>query len=504
MQFQNDKEALRYWEEYCRNIYRSTDVPTETPAEKQKRINRLLSNFEEFCQFYFPKYASDPFAKFQLKAAKHIIDHDTTYAVLAWSREHAKSVIGGLFIPLFLKFNKKIRNVLYVSHTEDQAKRLIAPIRANLEHNQRFINDFGTQKSLALWQDTNFLTKDGCSFLAIGSGQSPRGSRNEEIRPDMIIFDDIDTDEECRNEIRMDNKWKWIEQAVLPTVSISKSKRILFLGNIIANNSTIVRASRVADFYQKVNILDEKGNPSWSKNLIEDIQYMLSKISYASAQKEYFNNPITEGTVFKELKWGKVPPLSKFKFLCGYADGAYSSKETKSNSFKALILMGEYEGNFYIIKARVEQCSTAKMIQWFFDMKNFVGEKSQIYNYIECNGFQEPWYEDVFRPAVVLAEKTNGSIPISPDDRDKPDKFARIEGNLEPLNRCGQLILNEAEKSDSGMKRLEDQFLAVHPTMSAHADAPDATEGAWWIITNKLRVVQIVTFGKQQRSKYKY
>jgi hypothetical protein len=101
-------------------------------------------------------------------------------------------------------------------------------------------------------------------------------------------------------------------------------------------------------------------------------------------------------------------------------------------------------------------------------------------------------------------EKAKGTMAISPDDRDKPDKFSRMEGNLEPLNRRGSLIFNEDEKDDPHMQRLEEQFRAIEPGLPAHDDGPDAVEGAVWIINNKLRRLEPMTVGKDRRTKNKY
>ena len=81
----------------------------------------------------------------------------------------------------------------------------------------------------------------------------------------------------------------------------------------------------------------------------------------------------------------------------------------------------------------------------------------------------------------------------------KPDKFSRIEGNLEPLNRLGNLVLNEAERGNPHMKRLEEQFLLVNPRLSAPADGPDCIEGGVWIINQKIAALQPGSFkiGKQ-------
>ena len=77
-------------------------------------------------------------------------------------------------------------------------------------------------------------------------------------------------------------------------------------------------------------------------------------------------------------------------------------------------------------------------------------------------------------------------ISIAPDERAKPDKFARIEGNLEPLNRSGNLIFNIAEKENPHMQRLEEQFKLFDDGLPAPADGPDAVEGGYFVAQRKV------------------
>lgn len=498
------RQAAQKWDEYAQNLRRETPVPHEDEATKQKRIERLKGNWEEFCKYYFPNYASAPFARFHKQFMRKCIAHDELYIVRAWAREHAKSVVAGLFLPLYLKFTGRLDNMLLVSHNADNAAELLMPIMMNLEHNQRIIADYGPQRTWRSWEQGRFITGDGCSFRSIGAGQSPRGTRNEEKRPDFILIDDIDTDEEARNQARIDRKWAWIEQALFPTMSISGKKRFIVVGNIISKDSCIVKASKVADDYQSINILNSRGKPSWGERYsLEQVNYMLSKISYASGQKEYFNNPLSEGTVFKDITWGKVPPMSRLKFIVAYCDPSY--KDSRKNDFKAIPLVGELNGNFYVYNAYLEQTSVAKMIQWFYDHKKFVDDKTTLYMYLECGGLQDAFYEQLFLPKLVEIGKATGEyLSISPDDRHKTDKFTRIEATLEPLNRQGRLIFNEAQRENPHMRRLEEQMKAIEPGLPGHDDGPDALEGAVWIINNKLRVFQINAKPAKKRSSKKY
>ena len=46
------------------------------------------------------------------------------------------------------------------------------------------------------------------------------------------------------------------------------------------------------------------------------------------------NNPVAEGEIFKDIIYGKVPALSKFKFLVIYGDPAPGENKTKKSSTK--------------------------------------------------------------------------------------------------------------------------------------------------------------------------
>jgi hypothetical protein len=68
---------------------------------------------------------------------------------------------------------------------------------------------------------------------------------------------------------------------------------------------------------------------------------------------------------------------------------------------------------------------------------------------------QNPFYEQVILPLVYNhANATGVFLPITPDTRQKPEKWTRIEGTLEPLNRLGHLIFNEKEKDEPKSLRI--------------------------------------------------
>jgi len=486
----DEKRASGYWDDYRRNLKAATTVDRSISfAEREKLRKRLESDPVAWMLEMFPNYCRSPFARFQVRAIARIIEHPEWYEVLSWSRELAKSTVV-MMVVLYLALTGKKKNVLLVSNSQDNANRLLEPFRINLDSNQRISYYYGQQQDVGSWTEGAFRTKKGVSFRALGAGQSPRGTRNESIRPDVILSDDIDTDQDCLNPEIIAKRWSWIEQALIPTRSISEPLLLIFAGNIIARDCCITRAGAKADNWDVINIRDKNGKSTWpEKNSEEQIDRVLSTISTRSQQQEYFNNPVAEGTIFKEMRWGKVPPLSRFQLLLNYGDPAPSNKTSKKGLIpnKAMFLCGLLDGNLYVITGYLDSVTNPAYVDWYYQVKEFVKDKTQVYNYIENNSLQDPFYEQVFIPLFAQAAKTKGVIiPISPDNRKKPDKFSRIEGNLEPLNRAGRLILNEQEKGNPHMIRLEEQFKLVAPGLPAPADGPDSVEGAFFILQQKI------------------
>ena len=496
-----DKQYLEIWKEFSVGIQNSTPVDaTEKVADRVKRVKKLEADPEEWFKYYFPEYCKRPDgsfiepADFHKLATRRIIANPEWYEVRNWSRELAKST-RTMEEVLYLALTARKRNVLIISNSLDNAERLLLPYKINLEANNRIIQDYGEQTNIGTWEAGEFTTKKGVAFRAIGAGQSPRGTRNEATRPDVILFDDLDTDEDCRNPDIIDNRWNWVSEAVIPTRSISNPLLVVWCGNVIAEDCCVVRAAEFADKVDKVNIRDEQGRSSWpQKNSEADIDRVLSQISYASQQKEYFNNPMSQGKTFAEVKWGPCPPLAEQQFVLTYADPAPSNKDrpgaksTQGNSRKAIFTLARKGNDYFIYYGFLDVMGNSRFMQSMYECREYIKARAKglaEYYYIENNTLQDPFYEQVLLPLMYESGPSyGGPLSITGDTRKKPEKWPRIEATLEPLNRLGHLIFNIEEKNNPHMLRLEAQFKAAKPT-SKQLDGPDAIEGAVYLIKEK-------------------
>lgn len=473
------RKSLLY-KEWLRNherIQRQASIKYETEAEKQARISRAKKDYAFFVKTYFGEVARVPCAKFQVDAAKQILNNRNAASAFIWARGHAKSTHLGVFIPLWLKIQdtRQFHTMLLVGKSEDAADRLLADLQQELAYNDDFIRDFGHQIKEGNWAEGEFATTDGYYFAALGRGQSPRGIKRNGRRPDYIVIDDIDDDEMVRNPKRVRELSDWVFSALFGTMEAGRG-RFIIVGNLIAKNSVLSNfIEKPSVFKSTVNILDKHGNPSWKENYaIEEVQRIRVLIGERNFQKEYMNNPLTEGAVFqkKHIIYGKMLPLAQYKQLICYTDPSFKNSSTAD--YKATMLVGKTpSGHFHLLKAFAAQTSVSEMVEWHYQILEYVNGRCPILFYMEANFMQDLMLDEFYKAGISRGEH----VPIIGDKSPKGDKFARIEA-MQPLFERGLVIFNEAEKNAPGMNVLEEQLLLFEKGSRAHDDAPDALESA--------------------------
>lgn len=501
-------DILRSWKEwqaFCETVQQATPVDrSETPDKKAKRIKGLLKDYAAFVAYYFPHYASAPCADFQIKAARKIERTPNIVGVMEWAREHAKSTHMDVMIPMWLKAKKDLKVMLIISKSSDAAKNLLADLQAEFEFNQRYINDFGAQVSLGNWQDGEFETLDGCAFFARGRGQSPRGLRYREHRPDYVVVDDLDDDEMVKNPDRVEKMLDWMKGALIGAIAIKRG-RFIMAGNRIAKNSVLAkfveqlkelavkqreRGRKVNAYHLKVNALTLDGTPAWPENYtLDELQDRIDVMGYRIAQREYFNNPLETGTVFHPewIQYGKLPAIHTCDHNLVYIDPSF--KKTKSSDYKAVRHWLKKGTKLYLRATFCRQSSISAMVKWCYDYYESLGEKDRalVAFMMEGNFLQDIILDDF----ETEGEARGYMLPIMPDKRSKPDKFQRIEA-ISPLWERGKVTYNEAEKDNIDMKVGIEQTLAFEKGSGAHDDAPDADEGAIYLLQRR---------GRQRRRK---
>lgn len=64
--------------------------------------------------------------------------------------------------------------MVLVGKSQENANTLLADLQAELQYNQRYINDFGVQYNSGSWEEGEFVTADGCAFSPGTRAVAPR------------------------------------------------------------------------------------------------------------------------------------------------------------------------------------------------------------------------------------------------------------------------------------------------------------------------------------------
>lgn len=502
-------KAQERWKQHCETVQSATAVNiNETQAQRLARIRRLRSDYAAFVDYYFPHWTvnpetgkATPCAPFHMSAANAILKDRNIKAAFQWHRGAAKSTNMDVFVPMWLmaQEHREINVMVLVGKSEDNAKTLLGDIQAELQYNQRYIHDFGEQYNVGSWEEGEFVTRSEVAFFARGRGQSPRGLRYRSHRPDYVIIDDLDDDELVESPDRVNKLFDWLRSALFGTLDGGRG-RFIMVGNLIAKNSVLARWCDIKSVHvTRVNIYDNRGNVSWAaKWTPQEVKDIEAVVGYRAFQKEYMNNPIIEGAIFRNewIRWGKRPAWSKFSEIVLYIDPSF--KGSTKNDYKAAKLWGKAGTTLYHLRAFVRQSSVAEMVRWCYDLYEWTREQGiAVRWYMEANFMQDTILDEFRREGELRGYQ----LPITGDKRKKPDKFQRVEA-ISPLWERGFVVYDETQRDDPDMLAGIDQTLAFEKGMRGHDDAPDADEGAIWMLQRDTRTKSFTpSFGRRTNAK---
>lgn len=396
------------------------------------------------------------------------------------------------------------KTCIWWSKTSALAIDSLRLIRGAYEYNDALVRDFGKFKTEStVWTDDKFVTTQGITWKALGKGQSPRGTKDDDaIRPDLIIGDDFDDDTEVLNEQRVEKSYQWAMGALWPTMDISTESLFVVLNNLIGEDSLMARFWEIADFKEKVNLLDDSGQPSWpQRHKLDDCHLMINKMGTLLAQREYFNNPVTEGKVFRKewIQYKRMDSLQSYQALVAYLDPSFSNR--KNADHKSWVLMGLLGGEVHVVKAYCDRASIEEMIAWGYEITALCAKLS---------GTPELWMEEVFFQSILYKDfnaaglKKGHQLPLRGDTRKKPDKDQRIMGLAGYFER-GQWYFNAAEKENHHMQNLIFQFTSFQPGHTGiKKDGPDACEGGEKKLIERLQSILPTTYGRRKPAKNLY
>jgi hypothetical protein len=382
--------------------------------------------------------------------------------------------------------------MILMGKNEDDACNLLSDIQAQLQHNEIYTHDFGTQFKYGDWAEGDFTTKDGIRFLACGREQSPRGTRKNEKRPNYAVIDDIDDDEIVLNPKRVKQVVKNILGALYFALSI-KGARLVMAGNRIHPNSILANIvgdvkpnmpKREGLLHSKVKATVDStftGEPSWPQRYSKaDLQKKIALAGPVVAKVEFFHESHVEGTIFKDdyFQWRKIN-LKQQLVIVGYFDPSFENKPT--SDYKAVRVWGLQGDQLNCIKSFVRRAELMDAFLFMYDFEEKLPSGVQVIWYMEKQFISKPIHDALFAASQMKGRHLN----VITDTRDKENKFTRMV-RMEPYYSLRKVFYNQDEIHNADMIEGNNQVKGIEPGYKSPDDAPDADEGAWFYLLQHL------------------
>ena len=273
-----------------------------------------------FFSIYLSHYIKYAFAPLHYKMFEITEDKNTQLTVLTAFRDSGKSTINTTSFPIWAitgVLRKKF--VVIASQTQAQAKKHLLNIRRELESNYLLKNDIGPfrEESTQWTSDTLVLSKYDARIMAVSSEQSIRGIRHGEHRPDLIICDDVEDSNSVKTKEQRDKTWDWFNSEVVPIGS--KGTKVMVVGNLLHEDSLIMRLKNAGIKYFEFPLLDDDKNITWQGKFPtwEDIEKLRASVPSETAwYKEYLLKIIPdEDRIIKRSDihyYDQLPDFEKF------------------------------------------------------------------------------------------------------------------------------------------------------------------------------------------------
>lgn len=518
----SDPARVRLLKEY------EAGLPATGPEGIRKRLGAI--DMEFFGRAYFPHYFSRPSPEFHrdldaiwqqgvLKGRYPLAPRDARAIsrmpgcrrAVAAPRGHAKSTT--------LTFKGTMHAVLYgykhypiiLSDSSDQAEGFLENIRVEFEENGLIREDFGDLQG-KVWRNNVILTASGIKVEAIGSGKKIRGRKHRNWRPDLLVLDDIENDENVRTPEQRLKLSNWFNKAV--SKAGDDYTDIVYIGTLLHYDSLLAHTlsnpgyksikykavlafSDAEDLWKQwEDIYTDLSNDSHEEDaraffeahreeMLEGTKVLWEeKLSYydlmkmrvdegeASFNSEEQNEPINPDDCLFQEEWldyyneAEVDFKDRNFIFFGFVDPSLG--KTKHSDFSAIITLAKHKatGYMYVYDADIERRHPDRIIADILEKERRLRRDfGKGYKKFGCETVQFQWF--LKEELVKASAKAGLYLPVE-EVPQTADKVLRIQ-TMQPD------IKNKYIKFSRRHKRLLEQLLQF--PMGAHDDGPDALEG---------------------------
>jgi len=422
---------------------------------------------------------------------------DNRFIAIAAPRGHSKSTSVTIAYTLAEVLFRSSKFVVIVSDSEAQACMFLGQIKFYLTENEDIIRLFKIKKNekgvvefvKETESDIIVETEDGHKFriIAKGSEQKLRGLLWNGSRPDLMVLDDMESDEQVMNKDRREKFRKWFYGALMP--ALSEKGKIRYVGTVLHQDSMLENlmpkqngpytvfeelrtfASKYAGLWRSIKYKAHNEDFSqvlwpdrWSAKALQDMRadYVQRGLPEQYSQ-EYLNIPVDESTAYYKRN-DLVPETAEDRKLRVnyYIAGDFAISERDRADYTVFIVGGMDENGILHIRNIIrDRIDGAEIVETMMALQ-------RTYNPVAF-GIEETQITKALGPYLNRAMiERNTYINLVPMKPHKTDKITRAQ-SIRARMRAGGV---KVDKTGEWYQTFEDELLSF--PRARHDDQVDA------------------------------
>lgn len=251
-------------------------------------------------------------------------------AVYAYPRGHGKTatLVFGLVLYCLCEwrnlpaFHGRAPFVVICQDSFTGARDQVLNVRDELEQNEAIRTDYGDLVSGSKrWTQADFETNDGARVKAVGALGPVRGLMRRGRRPNLILIDDLENDQDVMNKDLRRKLHNWLVRALIPT-GIEGERIVLAVGTILHDDAVLARLldgkrddsedwlkRRYAARYRVNDAGNREPDPDgpvilwpeyWTEAKLERARRRIGPTAFA---QEFLNEPLADEVSLFQRRW---------------------------------------------------------------------------------------------------------------------------------------------------------------------------------------------------------
>ena len=314
---------------------------------------------------------------------------------------------------------------------------------------------------------------NGVRLRAKGFNTPIRGLKSNEWRPDLILLDDVESDEHIQNEEQRRKYRENYGQGIVPAIDIKGTIKVR--GTILHNDSLL--KTLIDQFNGKIYKAFQREDPEntllwkerWTYELLmkKKTEMELEGKGTGKFYQEYLNEPIDDENRPFHLNWLQKEFIEedlKFRAVSRTATIDVAETIKQGSDFTAVSIVDwDSENNWFIQNSKRHKINITGLVDLIFSIWQYY-KPAKI-------GVEKKAFEDQIKPLLKIRSEETGVYPIVVElEHGGRSKEDRIKGALQGRFEAGKIWFKKNSVDDS--KILKGELLDF--PVGKHDDLIDA------------------------------